>query len=406
MHKDSYEVLIVGDVQLTPEEEAILKLHPKFCIEENLKMSDLEHEQESALAKLRMEINKEKENSELTQEEAEINLENEARGRQVFNPVDKKYDSRKRRVTDLRECTRITLPKPLSAEEEALLESRRSSQQEIFKEYIAKNTDKNGVQKSNLTREESQGLKSLMKKISSRSLIVMKTDKSSKFVVTTEEDYIAMGQEHIKDDIPLKRQEIVEIEEKLNGHNRAWAQIWNSGDDHNHLSRIITSKTTHSENIADLYLMFKDHKEGKKTRPTATGHSSNSLGLSNAVAEVLEAVNNSESLRYNTISTEDMLARIVEYNKLVLQDRQEWQEKRIAKLRCIKCNIMEYVDCPNTENHGWESLKSGPWPPRGSPSLGTQTSRDDKNKEAKNLVASICCGDRIKEEVWRRDRRE
>ena len=57
----------------------------------------------------------------------------------------------------------------------------------------------------------------------------------------------------------------------------------------------MASKTTHSENIVDVYLMFKDHKPGKKTRPTATGHSSNSLGLSNAVAEVLEAVANSQT---------------------------------------------------------------------------------------------------------------
>ena len=57
----------------------------------------------------------------------------------------------------------------------------------------------------------------------------------------------------------------------------------------------MASKTTHSENIADLYLMYKDHKPGKKTRQTATGHSSGSLGLSNAVAEVLESVSNAET---------------------------------------------------------------------------------------------------------------
>ena len=61
--------------------------------------------------------------------------------------------------------------------------------------------------------------------------------------------------------------------------------------------------------------MYKDHKEGDKTRPTATGHSSNSLGLSNSVAEVLESVANSLDKRYNTISSEDMLARIHRYNK-------------------------------------------------------------------------------------------
>ena len=98
----------------------------------------------------------------------------------------------------------------------------------------------------------------------------MKTDKSSKFAVTTEQEYINMGQEHIKNDKQLSRQEILEIEDNLNGHTRAWAQIWNSGDNHDHMGRIMASKTTHSENIADLYLMYKDHKPGKKTHSHRT----------------------------------------------------------------------------------------------------------------------------------------
>ena len=71
--------------------------------------------------------------------------------------------------------------------------------------------------------------------------------------------------------------------------------------------------------------MYKDHKAGDKTRPTATGHSSNSLGLSNAVSEVLEAVSNSENKRYNTISSEDMLARVTEYNKKVADKNIKWE---------------------------------------------------------------------------------
>ena len=96
----------------------------------------------------------------------------------------------------------------------------------------------------------------------------------------------------------------------------------------------MTSKVTHSENVADLYVMYKDHKPGDKTRPTATGHSSNSLGLSNAVSEVLEAVANSENKRYNTISSEDMLARVSEYNKKVVDKNRCWEEARLKKLRC------------------------------------------------------------------------
>ena len=149
------------------------------------------------------------------------------------------------------------------------------------------------------------------------------------------------------------------------------------------MGRIMASKTIRSENIAELYLMYKDHKPGKKTRPTATGHSSGSLGLSNAVAEVLEAVSNSETHRYNTISTEDMLARIMQYNKSVKEARIKYNEKRVRKLQCRKCQIMEYIDCPSTEDHNWEAVLEG----------------DHSGLESEKLIQNKCCGKNILQEL-------
>ena len=360
---DSYEIKVIGEVELTEEEKSVLTLHPKFCILDKLTHSDFEHEQEAAFAKLRMEKTKDEEYSEMNKEEIEEAQEVDAKSRQVYNPSDKIYDSRRRRVTDLKECSRITLPKPLHTDEEATLEVRRKSQQEVFQEYIKKYT-KNGEQESNLSEKEQAGLKSLQKRIQKREIIVMKTDKSSKFAVTTEEEYIKMGEVHIKGDREVSRQELQDMEEYINGHSRAWAQIWQSGEDHNHQGRIIASKIQHSENIADLYLMYKDHKLGNKTRPTATGHTSNTLGMSNAVAEVMEAVSSSEPERYNTISSEDMLANMHRYNREVENHVKEWQRTRIVKLKCRKCNIMEYIDCPNTEEHPWEYILRSEWSPR------------------------------------------
>ena len=398
LEPDSYEIKVIGDVELTNEEKSVLTLHPKFCILDKLTLSDFEHEQEAAFAKLRMEKTKDEEYSQMDEKEVEEAQEVDARSRQVFNPVEKVYDSRRRRVTDLKECSRITLPKPLHTDEEATMEVRRKSQQEVFKEYMKKYT-KNGNQETNLSDQEQAGLKSLQKRILKRELIIMKTDKSSKFAVTTEEEYIKMGRVHTGGDSEVTRQELQDMEEYINGHTRAWAQIWQSGVDHNHQGRIIASKVQHSENIADLYLMFKDHKMGNKTRPTATGHTSNTLGMSNAVAEVMEAVSCSETRRYNTISSEDMLANMYRYNREVENNVKEWKRARISKLRCKKCNIMEYIDCPNTEEHPWESILSGTWPPRGSPSPGNPKEEEEINKIAQSLAENNCCGNMITEEL-------
>ena len=112
----------------------------------------------------------------------------------------------------------------------------------IFQDYVQKNTHKNGQQESNLTAEEQAGLRSLQKRITNGEIIIIKTDKSSKLTVTNEEEYRKMGQEHIAKDKKINRQEIIDIEETLNGHSRAWTNIWNSGKDHGHFDRIATSK--------------------------------------------------------------------------------------------------------------------------------------------------------------------
>ena len=65
-------------------------------------------------------LNKNKDEKEETKEKVlsdeqleEMAEEEEARTRQIYDPGKKIFDDRNRRVTDLKECFRITLPKPL-----------------------------------------------------------------------------------------------------------------------------------------------------------------------------------------------------------------------------------------------------------------------------------------------------
>ena len=151
---DSYSVKVIGDIELSKEEEEVLKMHPKFCVVDKISSTDFEHEQETALAKMRMEITREAELEGLTQEQVAEVQEQEAVCRQVYDPINKKYDARRRRATDLPSCPRVTLPKPLHPDEEAKIELRRNSQQEVFKKYMRTNADKNNRVKSNLTKSE------------------------------------------------------------------------------------------------------------------------------------------------------------------------------------------------------------------------------------------------------------
>ena len=98
-------------------------------------------------------------------------------------------------MTDLAECSRLTLPKPMQIEEEALIEIRRNMHKKIFSQHREENTD-NGKQESNLSEEE----RSILYRIREGEILVMKTDKSGKFCIVSQADYIKMGEVHTKND--------------------------------------------------------------------------------------------------------------------------------------------------------------------------------------------------------------
>ena len=220
-----------------------------------LKTSNIEFEQELSYCKVRIELGKEigeRVDGEVpvTEQEQEHLDQLEAMTRQTFDPETRTYDEQKRRVTDLPECSRVTLPRPLPARHEAFIEIRRDVHTRIFEDYKQEFCNKDGEQKTNLTPQESASLKKLQKRMKEEDLVIMKTDKSSKLSITNLEEYIRMGQEHTHKDIIIDRAEIMRIEAFLNGHCRAWGKIWQSGKNNGHTGRIMTSKTTRSNNVA------------------------------------------------------------------------------------------------------------------------------------------------------------
>ena len=136
-------------------------------------------------------------------------------------------------------------------------------------------------------------------------------------------------------DQEIDRKGIMEKEKQLNGHVFFWSKMWGSGETHNHRDRIIDSKIVSSEQLADLYLMFKDHKEGRKSRPVVTGCTSNTRGFSNCVSDLLESVNKANEDPYECISTEDKLARVERYNQEAAKIMKEGRERLMEKINCM-----------------------------------------------------------------------
>ena len=345
IEKWDYEVEEIGDVQLSDNERMILGLPPKFAVEENLPVDGLAHDIELAGAKARMTIAKEE--GEKLEEDEEIDIDEEeerklekidAQTRQIYDPIERRFNDQKRRVTDLSECSRVTLPKPLSTQQESMLEMRRGENEKTYDGYRKEYCNKKGDVPGNLSDREKDGLKSLQKRIREKKIIIMKTDKSGKLCVATREEYLRLGKVHTGKDENIERKGIIEIEKQLNGHVFFWAKMWGSGDDHNHRDRIIDSKVVSSEQLADMYLLYKDHKDQQATRPVVTGCNSNTRGFSNCVSDLLESVNKAKENAYESVSSEDMLAKVEIYNQEAEKIRKEGEDKLEKKMRCARAH--------------------------------------------------------------------
>ena len=107
----------------------------------------------------------------------------------------------------------------------------------------------------------------MKKRIRNSEIVILKTDKSGKLAPMSREKYEKMGKEKVKNDEKIDRKEVRRIERRMNEQVVMWSKILNSGENHEHLDRIISSKQSNSENLALMYFMFKDHKKEGGYRP-------------------------------------------------------------------------------------------------------------------------------------------
>ena len=143
MRKAKVNKLTIGEVAIDDDEIAALSLHPNFAILKCLDEVEHERDIELGLTKLRMEARNRQEREKIGSVEYEVSdgkrikLDaeiqsrekereiREAKERQIYNPLEKIFDFGKRRVTDIKENSKVHLPKPLKAIEEGELEMIR-----------------------------------------------------------------------------------------------------------------------------------------------------------------------------------------------------------------------------------------------------------------------------------------
>ena len=142
----------------------------------------------------------------------------EIKTRSVFNHDKKEVDFRNSRATDVKHNSKVILPGPLTVAQEGEMQMRRIAWGAVFDQFIAEFKDEKGVRDDNLTKEEAAGLKSLKKRMSEGSLVVVQTDKSSRFAIMSLEEYEEAGRKHTSNDQEVDLEFVKQNETNINGH--------------------------------------------------------------------------------------------------------------------------------------------------------------------------------------------
>ena len=172
---------------------------------------------------------------------------------------------------------------------------------------------------SNLSKKELRGLKFLKARIKGGELIVGQTDKSSRFCVLTRDQYVKLGLKHTQQDEEIEWKHVKTLQNRVN--NVVWwlSKIVNQSVETDE-SRMQRNIQDHNTEIADMYLLFKDHKQWCQdsntpvpSRPVVSGNKTYNVHLSELLAELLEPVAK-EAHGAEIASTEDALAKISSIN--------------------------------------------------------------------------------------------
>ena len=334
---DDKPVIVVREnevITLSKDEESVLALGPKFCVLNNLNDEEFERELEESIVKLRWELMSEEleleekkkfgeeawDNIDLLYTEEELRnqkLENqieEAKLIMVYNDEDKSINFSKRRVTDMKGNARVIMPKRVKDFDlETKLETLRVELKGVFSRYMAENCTKFGAQRSNLTRGELRGLKSLRKRVTEGEIVVIPTDKTSNFSVMTRESYEGAGLKHTTGDVPVGWDELEESQREINGHVSMVMKIFNMGEYWGHEDRLRETMLGSGHTVCPVTLLYKDHKGWSKemgtippTRHVAGGHVGMNLYLSEIVSDIVEPLYENVENACEIISTEDM----------------------------------------------------------------------------------------------------
>ena len=151
----------------------------------------------------------------------------DADSRMIFDLQTKTIDMGARRATDMAHNTRLILPQPRSAAEEAVLGARQMVWKETAARYRKENCSEDGSPKQhNMTQTQRIGMKKLAKRIKAGEICVLPADKGNRLTVSSLQSFERQGDSHTINDRKVTRQELESTQTRMNNLSRGLAKVF------------------------------------------------------------------------------------------------------------------------------------------------------------------------------------
>ena len=334
--KEIEEPVIFGGAILSDDEKALLINRPEYATFGKLIRSDIQVEIEMGLAKIRWDRKKRgyKEESdsdsgiETGDEGNNDDLAKEAESRATYSRENKRLDMGNRRATDCKNNRRTYLSKARPLLEEAELLLRREAWDMVVKKYIEKHCNLKGNQNvNNLNESEQRGLRSLLKRVMDKEIVINSSDKGKRLVVSTLKSYEEQGKVHTSKDKETNLKEVLLMQRKLTSHSRALCNAFGAGKNHGdrNSQRVWDNVSSRSGTVPLLHLMPKLHKKyyengNPQTRPVVGASSGMTMRASEVLCDVIDAVGKSHPDQQECPSTEACCNKM-EDSEVIIEER-------------------------------------------------------------------------------------
>ena len=249
--------------------------------------------------------------------------------KEVFRPEERRMEFSRRRVTDMPTNRFIHIPNPAAPAIETVLDNISCRVDTLTTAYIQRKCDKKGnIIEKNLDQQQQRGLRSLLKRVNEKEIIVQKTDKGGDLALNTPENYIETMKPHYESDPNLSWDDHAKLEAELNACTIQFARVLRVGAKWGHWSRVKSAVTSHYGPIPLLSGYPKTHKDishlspqeqekGPPVRPVCGASESNNGPLSDLLSQICMQLGDEmdESLHTLCISQEEMCGGMEEVNK-------------------------------------------------------------------------------------------